>query len=167
MVGESGLFTPADIVYVQESGVKAVSNHTYLNCIAQLKIPCEILFACCYTSLPSKSMMRRLTLDKGRLKLTSSLSVFGCFYWCMKWVKGGNFGSKNMFIWTMGRWYGCFMYGLLFENNVIKTTTYINTCQPDNILSNGTIHVWWITGYPIEVISNFFSFTMPEDGVVL
>lgn len=26
MVGESGLFTPADIAYVQESGVKAVSS---------------------------------------------------------------------------------------------------------------------------------------------
>lgn len=40
MVGESGLFTPADIGYVQEAGCKAVS-------IVEFRIQCPVLFLHC------------------------------------------------------------------------------------------------------------------------
>lgn len=38
VVGESGLFTPADIAYVQEAGVKAVSSKN----LAQIMCFCAI-----------------------------------------------------------------------------------------------------------------------------
>lgn len=53
MVGESGLFTPADIAYVQEAGVKAVSVSS--ETIASLQfhsINCELVaFICILTKL--------------------------------------------------------------------------------------------------------------------
>lgn len=35
MVGESGLFTPEDIAYVQEAGVKAVSIENFISMLIE------------------------------------------------------------------------------------------------------------------------------------
>lgn len=50
MVGESGLFTPADIAYVQEAGVKAVSAICYIHHAARI-IFLVILYSSKFNSL--------------------------------------------------------------------------------------------------------------------